>query len=59
MKVGDLVKWNHPRKQYQDIGIIRKIRNPHAVYILWTYNPEHSGEYDSDHRLFKLLANGD
>ena len=49
MQVGDLVKWDHPYKRHQDIGIIREIRNPRKVYILWTYNPEHSGEYDSHH----------
>ena len=36
MQVGDLVKWNHPNKTHQDIGIIREIHNPRKVYILWT-----------------------
>jgi len=56
MHVGDLVKWNHPYKRHQDIGIIREIRNPSAVYVLWTRNPEHSGEYDSHHKYFRLLS---
>ena len=56
MHVGDLVKWNHPYKRHQDIGIIREIHSPQRVYVLWTWNPEHSGEYDSTHKYFMLLS---
>lgn len=56
MQVGDLVKWNHPNKTHQDIGIIREIHNPRKVYILWTKNPNSSGEYDSTHKYFRLLS---
>jgi len=56
VKVGDLIKWNHPYKRHQDIGIIGKIRNPHAVHVFWTKNPKHSGEYDSHHKYFEVVS---
>tara|TARA_Y100000310_G_scaffold292033_1_gene320464 strand:- start:258 stop:434 length:177 start_codon:yes stop_codon:yes gene_type:complete len=56
MKVGDLVKWNHPEEYHQDLGIIVNIRSASLVHVLWQKNPEHSGEYDSHHTHFKILA---
>ena len=56
MKVGDLVKWDHPEERHQQLGFIVKIREERAVYVQWQNNPEYSGEYDSHHDYFKILA---
>ena len=55
MKVGDLVKWDHPEECHRQLGVIVKIRDERAVHVRWQNNPEYSGEYDSRHAYFKIL----
>ena len=56
MKVGDLVKWDHPEECHRDLGIVVKIRSVRAVHVQWQKKPEHSGEYDSQNIYFKILT---
>ncbi len=56
MKVGDLVKWDHPYKPFQDLGIITEIKNANSVHVCWVNDNNFSADYDPHHRYFKLLT---
>ena len=65
MKIGDLVKWTHPRAI--DYGLVLEIGEdvPYPgfsrdgeVLISWFANPEHSGFYQADHELLELASEG-
>ena len=61
MKVGDLVKWTHPKAL--DYGLVLALgedRRPEGywdghILIEWHANPEHSGLYPADHELLELI----
>ena len=57
MKVGDLVKWTHPRAL--DIGIILEIdgdKYGDQAVIQWFGKPDCSGLYPIDHELLEVLS---
>ena len=62
MKVGDLVRWNHPISRHRDIGlVVPGWLTGHAVdedivYIRWIKTPEHSGGYAKKHRYLELIS---
>ena len=57
MKVGDLVKWTHPKAP--DIGIILQAGTTYdacAAHIYWLGKPEHSGVYPMVHDLLEIFS---
>ena len=52
MKVGDLVKW----KAFgaEDIGVITEV-NGKWVKIIWSVEPQHSGDYRMDHEQLEPI----
>ena len=53
MKVGDLVRWK-AYEQEVDIGIITEVNGKRAK-VIWSQEPQHSGEYRIDHEQMELI----
>ena len=63
MKVGDLVKWLHPKSL--DYGLVLEMGEDVPsrgfswdghVLIQWHGKPEHSGFYPADHELLEVIC---
>tara|TARA_R100000458_G_C8096998_1_gene125303 strand:- start:243 stop:419 length:177 start_codon:yes stop_codon:yes gene_type:complete len=54
IQVGNLVKWNHPEKKYQDYGIVIKVDGMYA-HIRWLEEPDQSGNYRRDCELLEVV----
>ena len=62
MKIGDLVKWLHPRSL--DYGLVLEMGENRSsdgcldgqVFVHWLGNPAHSGFYPADHELLEIAS---
>ena len=52
MKIGDLVRWKAFGSE--DIGIIAKV-NGKWVKVIWSQEPQHSGDYRIDHEQMERV----
>ena len=52
MKVGDLVRWKAFGSE--DIGIITEVNGKRAK-VIWSQEPQHSGDYRIDHEQMELI----
>ena len=51
-KVGDLVEWKAFGSR--DIGVITEV-NGKWVKVIWSVEPQHSGDYRIDHEQMELI----
>mgnify|MGYP003656270528 FL=1 len=52
IEVGDLVEWK--ASGGEDIGIITEV-NGKWVKVIWSVEPQHSGDYRIDHEQMELI----
>ena len=57
MKVGDLVRWNHPSAL--DYGLVVEMGGncfAGEAFIQWVQQPAHSGYYPIEHELVEVVS---
>jgi len=60
VKVGDLVKWDHPVPEQVDVGLVTEVGGEYygmpTVYVHWCRQPKHNGHYATDSMNFVVIS---